>query len=110
MVPKEDEKVAAPSAKTDGTEGKTETKAKAKASKKEKKAPAKKTAKEPAAEDGEKSKKKPKVAKAETYKLYIYKVLKQVSNRYLRKRIAVALHPRHCWRGKHSVLVAPNHV
>ncbi|PNH02322.1 Histone H2B.3, partial [Tetrabaena socialis] len=52
-----------------------------KAPKKAKKAPAKKAAKEPAAAgaEGEKPKKKAKKsAKHETYKLYIYKVLKQV--------------------------------
>ncbi|PNH01660.1 Histone H2B.3 [Tetrabaena socialis] len=52
-----------------------------KAPKKAKKAPAKKAAKEPAAAgaEGEKAKKKAKKsAKHETYKLYIYKVLKQV--------------------------------
>ncbi|GIL89451.1 hypothetical protein Vretifemale_17263 [Volvox reticuliferus] len=47
-----------------------------KAPKKENKSPAKKAAREPAERD--KKKKKVKVAKHETYKLYIYKVLKQV--------------------------------
>ncbi|GFR47431.1 hypothetical protein Agub_g9151 [Astrephomene gubernaculifera] len=76
MAPKKDEKASQPEA----AEPKAEAKPKAeKAPKKEKKAPAKKAAKEPTAEGGEKAaKKKVKVSKAETYKLYIYKVLKQV--------------------------------
>ncbi|EFJ47156.1 histone H2B [Volvox carteri f. nagariensis] len=80
MAPKKDEKAAAPAA--DAPEVKVEAKPKkARVPKKEKKAPAKKVAKEPAAggEEGDKkAKKKAKVAKSETYKLYIYKVLKQV--------------------------------
>ncbi|GIL84859.1 hypothetical protein Vretimale_9686 [Volvox reticuliferus] len=80
MAPKKDDKAAAPAA--DAPEVKAEAKPKKeKAPKKEKKSPAKKVAKEPAAggEDGDKkAKKKAKVAKSETYKLYIYKVLKQV--------------------------------
>ncbi|GLC49647.1 hypothetical protein PLESTB_000271000 [Pleodorina starrii] len=75
---KKDEKPVAEKAEKEEKEVKAEKKDKPK---KEKKAPAKKAAKEPAAEgaDGEKkAKKKVKVAKSETYKLYIYKVLKQV--------------------------------
>ncbi|GIL67290.1 hypothetical protein Vafri_20714 [Volvox africanus] len=64
-------------------EVKAEAKPKAeKAAKKVKKVPAKKAAKEASAggegEGDKKAKKKAKVAKGETYKLYIYKVLKQV--------------------------------
>ncbi|GIL92996.1 hypothetical protein Vretifemale_20477, partial [Volvox reticuliferus] len=66
-----------------GAEAKAEAKPKGeKPAKKVKKVPAKKAGKEPSASgDGEgdkKGKKKAKVAKSETYKLYIYKVLKQV--------------------------------
>ncbi|EFJ43552.1 histone H2B [Volvox carteri f. nagariensis] len=68
--------------KAEAVEPKAEAKPKKeKAPKKEKKAPAKKAAKEPSAagDDGDKkAKKKAKVSKSETYKLYIYKVLKQV--------------------------------
>ncbi|GLC44706.1 hypothetical protein PLESTB_000972500 [Pleodorina starrii] len=49
-----------------------------KAPAKKEKAPKKKAAKEPGEEGEKKTKKKAKVAKSETYKLYIYKVLKQV--------------------------------
>ncbi|KXZ55928.1 hypothetical protein GPECTOR_2g1479 [Gonium pectorale] len=86
MAPKKDEK-AAPAPATDApAEVKPEAKPKAekavKKPKAEKKAPAKKAAKEPAAEGAEggdkKAKKAKKAAKSETYKLYIYKVLKQV--------------------------------
>ncbi|EFJ50540.1 hypothetical protein VOLCADRAFT_116708 [Volvox carteri f. nagariensis] len=76
---KKDEKTASQPA--DAAEPKADAKPKAAKVKKEKKAPAKKTAKEPVAggEEGDKkAKKKAKVAKSETYKLYIYKVLKQV--------------------------------
>ncbi|GFR52336.1 hypothetical protein Agub_g14878 [Astrephomene gubernaculifera] len=77
MAPKKDDKTVVPAA--DAAEPKAEAKPKAeKAPKKEKKAPAKKTEKKDAGADGEKAKKKVKVSKAETYKLYIYKVLKQV--------------------------------
>ncbi|GLC68395.1 hypothetical protein PLESTF_000686400 [Pleodorina starrii] len=78
---KKDEK---PASQADAAEPKAEAKPKAEKApkvKKEKKAPAKKAAKESTAEgaDGDKkAKKKVKVAKSETYKLYIYKVLKQV--------------------------------
>ncbi|GIM11999.1 hypothetical protein Vretimale_15386, partial [Volvox reticuliferus] len=80
MAPKG--KVAAAEPKADAPEAVVETEAKsktAKAPKKEKKAP-KKVPKEPAAvgEGDKKAKKKAKIAKSETYKLYIYKVLKQV--------------------------------
>ncbi|KXZ50873.1 hypothetical protein GPECTOR_14g123 [Gonium pectorale] len=86
MAPKKDEKPAAAPAADAPAEAKPEAKPKAeKAAKKpkaEKKAPAKKAAKEPAAEGGDggdkKAKKAKKAAKSETYKLYIYKVLKQV--------------------------------
>ncbi|KXZ41392.1 hypothetical protein GPECTOR_497g454 [Gonium pectorale] len=85
MAPKKDEKPAAAPAADAPAEAKPEAKPKAeKAAKKpkaEKKAPAKKAAKEPAAEGAEgdkKAKKAKKAAKSETYKLYIYKVLKQV--------------------------------
>ncbi|GIL92993.1 hypothetical protein Vretifemale_20471 [Volvox reticuliferus] len=66
-----------------GAEAKAEAKPKGeKPAKKVKKVPSKKAGKEPSASgDGEgdkKGKKKAKVAKSETYKLYIYKVLKQV--------------------------------
>ncbi|KAG2451536.1 hypothetical protein HYH02_004134 [Chlamydomonas schloesseri] len=58
---------------------KAEAKPKAeKAAKKAKKEPAKKAAKEPKG-DGEKKDKKKKKSAVETYKLYIYKVLKQVA-------------------------------
>ncbi|EFJ50830.1 histone H2B [Volvox carteri f. nagariensis] len=78
MAPKKDEKTASQPA---DAEPKAEAKPKETKVKKEKKAPAKKAAKEPAAggEEGDKkAKKKTKVSKSETYKLYIYKVLKQV--------------------------------
>ncbi|KXZ40831.1 hypothetical protein GPECTOR_2058g1057 [Gonium pectorale] len=85
MAPKKDEKLASQPAADAPAEPKAEAKPKAeKAPKKkaEKKAPAKKAAKEPAAEGAEggdkKAKKAKKAAKSETYKLYIYKVLKQV--------------------------------
>ncbi|KXZ46663.1 hypothetical protein GPECTOR_41g627 [Gonium pectorale] len=87
MAPKKDEKpVAVPAADAPAADAKPEAKPKAeKAAKKpkaEKKAPAKKAAKEPAAEGAEggdkKAKKAKKASKSETYKLYIYKVLKQV--------------------------------
>ncbi|KXZ52004.1 hypothetical protein GPECTOR_10g1073 [Gonium pectorale] len=86
MAPKKEEKpAAAPAADAPAAEAKPEAKPKAeKAPKKkaEKKAPAKKAAKEPAAEGAEggdkKAKKAKKASKSETYKLYIYKVLKQV--------------------------------
>ncbi|KXZ55913.1 hypothetical protein GPECTOR_2g1464 [Gonium pectorale] len=86
MAPKKDEKAAAAPATDAPTEVKPEAKPKAekavKKPKAEKKAPAKKAAKEPAAEGAEggdkKAKKAKKAAKSETYKLYIYKVLKQV--------------------------------
>ncbi|GFR42933.1 hypothetical protein Agub_g3831, partial [Astrephomene gubernaculifera] len=75
---KKDEKTAAPEA----AEPKAEAKPKAAKAPKKEKAPAKKVVKKEAAEGGaegaEKAKKKVKVSKAETYKLYIYKVLKQV--------------------------------
>ncbi|EFJ39088.1 histone H2B, partial [Volvox carteri f. nagariensis] len=79
MAPKTKEEKPA----SEAVEPKAEAKPKAEKApkKKEKKAPAKKSAKEPAAGDaaeGDKKKKKAKVAKSETYKLYIYKVLKQV--------------------------------
>ncbi|GIL52639.1 hypothetical protein Vafri_8442 [Volvox africanus] len=83
MAPKnpKEEKASQPE-KAEVAEPKAEAKPKKeKAPKKEKKAPAKKAAKEPAAggDDGDKkAKKKAKLAKSETYKLYIYKVLKQV--------------------------------
>ncbi|GIL70001.1 hypothetical protein Vretimale_19705 [Volvox reticuliferus] len=82
MAPKKEEKIASQPADA-AAEPKAEAKPKAEKApkKKEKKSPAKKAAKEPsgAGEDGEKkSKKKVKLAKSETYKLYIYKVLKQV--------------------------------
>ncbi|KXZ50877.1 hypothetical protein GPECTOR_14g127 [Gonium pectorale] len=77
MAPKNDEKPAAAPAADAPAEAKPEAKPKA-----EKAAPAKKAAKEPAAEGGDggdkKAKKAKKAAKSETYKLYIYKVLKQV--------------------------------
>ncbi|GIL90222.1 hypothetical protein Vretifemale_17907 [Volvox reticuliferus] len=82
MAPKaKDEK---PATKPEAAEPKAEAKPKAEKApkKKEKKSPAKKAAREPAAGGdaaaGDKKKKKVKVAKSETYKLYIYKVLKQV--------------------------------
>nr|P54345.3 RecName: Full=Histone H2B.2; AltName: Full=H2B-II [Chlamydomonas reinhardtii]AAA98446.1 histone H2B [Chlamydomonas reinhardtii] len=80
MAPKKDEKPATRAATQEaGVEAtaKAEAKPKAeKAAKKAKKEPAKKAAKEPKG-DGEKKDKKKKSA-VETYKLYIYKVLKQV--------------------------------
>ncbi|KXZ50964.1 hypothetical protein GPECTOR_14g208 [Gonium pectorale] len=86
MAPKKDEKPAAAPPADAPAEAKPEAKPKAekaaKKSKAEKKAPAKKAAKETAAEGAEggdkKAKKAKKAAKSETYKLYIYKVLKQV--------------------------------
>ncbi|KXZ55940.1 hypothetical protein GPECTOR_2g1491 [Gonium pectorale] len=86
MAPKKDEKAAALPAADAPAEVKPEAKPKAeraaKKPKAEKKAPAKKAAKEPAAEGAEggdkKAKKAKKASKSETYKLYIYKVLKQV--------------------------------
>ncbi|GIL90230.1 hypothetical protein Vretimale_16321 [Volvox reticuliferus] len=82
MAPKaKDEK---PATQPEAAEPKAEAKPKAEKApkKKEKKSPAKKAAREPAAGGdaaaGDKKKKKVKVAKSETYKLYIYKVLKQV--------------------------------
>ncbi len=83
MAPKKDEKPATqPEAGDAAPEVKAEKKAPAKKAP-AKKAPAKekKAKKEPAAEGAEgadKKKKKAKASKAETYKLYIYKVLKQV--------------------------------
>ncbi|GFR43917.1 hypothetical protein Agub_g5051 [Astrephomene gubernaculifera] len=80
MAPKKDEKVAAPA--PEAAEPKADAKPKAAKAPKKEKAPVKKTVKKEAAEGGadvaEKTKKKVKVSKAETYKLYIYKVLKQV--------------------------------
>ncbi|GIL79797.1 hypothetical protein Vretifemale_9088, partial [Volvox reticuliferus] len=77
-----EEKAASQPEKAEAVEPKAEAKPKKeKAPKKEKKSPAKKVAKEPAAggdAGDKKAKKKAKVAKSETYKLYIYKVLKQV--------------------------------
>jgi histone H2B len=88
MAPKnpKEEKAASQPEKAEAPEPKAEAKPakadKVKKPKKEKKSPAKKAAKEPAAAGGDegekKAKKKAKVAKSETYKLYIYKVLKQV--------------------------------
>ncbi|EFJ53189.1 histone H2B [Volvox carteri f. nagariensis] len=85
MAPKnvKEEKVEEKAEAGAAAKAKAEAKAKAaKPAKKEKKAPAKKAAKEPSAggegEGDKKAKKKAKVAKSETYKLYIYKVLKQV--------------------------------
>ncbi|GIL79771.1 hypothetical protein Vretimale_12406 [Volvox reticuliferus] len=80
MAPKnpKEEKASQPEAAEPKAEAKPK---KDKAPKKEKKSPAKKVAKEPAAggdAGDKKAKKKAKVAKSETYKLYIYKVLKQV--------------------------------
>ncbi|KAG2443384.1 hypothetical protein HXX76_001744 [Chlamydomonas incerta] len=79
MAPKKDEKKEA--AAVEAAEPKVEKEAKPKsekAAKKVKKAPAKKAAKE--AGEGEKGDKKKgkKKSSVETYKLYIYKVLKQV--------------------------------
>ncbi|KXZ54952.1 hypothetical protein GPECTOR_3g120 [Gonium pectorale] len=82
MAPKKEKPAAQPAA--DAPDAKPEAKAeKAPKKKAEKKAPAKKApAKEPAADGAEggekKAKKAKKAAKSETYKLYIYKVLKQV--------------------------------
>ncbi|EFJ53188.1 histone H2B [Volvox carteri f. nagariensis] len=83
MAPKNVKEEKAEEKAEAGAAAKAEAKAKAaKPAKKEKKAPAKKAAKEPSAggegEGDKKAKKKAKVAKSETYKLYIYKVLKQV--------------------------------
>lgn len=84
MAPKDKAPEAAPAAEVKAEKAETKPKAekKPKVAKKEKKEPAKKAAKEPAAAgaegDEKKAKKKAKVAKSETYKLYIYKVLKQV--------------------------------
>ncbi|EFJ51460.1 histone H2B [Volvox carteri f. nagariensis] len=81
MAPKKEEKPASQAAEAPEVKAEAKPKAVKAPKKKEKKAPAKKVAKEPSAggEDGDKkSKKKAKVAKSETYKLYIYKVLKQV--------------------------------
>ncbi len=88
MAPKnpKEEKAASQPEKAEAPEPKAEAKPakadKVKKPKKEKKSPAKKAAKEPAAAGGDegekKTKKKAKVSKSETYKLYIYKVLKQV--------------------------------
>ena len=85
MAPKDKAPEAvAPAAevKAEKAEAKPKAEKKPKVAKKEKKEPAKKAAKEPAAAGAEgvekKAKKKAKVSKSETYKLYIYKVLKQV--------------------------------
>ncbi|KAG2445243.1 hypothetical protein HYH02_008711 [Chlamydomonas schloesseri] len=78
MAPKKDEKSATQEAGAAEAAPKAEAKPKAeKAAKKAKKEPAKKAAKEPKG-DGEKKDKKKKKSAVETYKLYIYKVLKQV--------------------------------
>ena len=85
MAPKDKAPEAAAAAaevKAEKAEAKPKAEKKPKVAKKEKKEPAKKAAKEPAAAGAEgvekKAKKKAKVSKSETYKLYIYKVLKQV--------------------------------
>ena len=83
MAPKtKEEKAPAPVEKAEAVEAKADAKPKSdKAPKKVKKSPSKKAAKEAPAADVEgekKTKKKAKVSKSETYKLYIYKVLKQV--------------------------------
>ncbi|KAG2439445.1 hypothetical protein HXX76_004801 [Chlamydomonas incerta] len=78
MAPKKDEKPAAAEAGAEAP-AKAEAKPKAeKAAKKAKKEPAKKAAKEPKGDGEKKDKKKKKKSAVETYKLYIYKVLKQV--------------------------------
>ncbi|KAG2435530.1 hypothetical protein HYH02_011824 [Chlamydomonas schloesseri] len=76
MAPKKDEKPATQEAAEAAPKAEAKPKAE-KAAKKAKKEPAKKAAKEPKG-DGEKKDKKKKKSAVETYKLYIYKVLKQV--------------------------------